>query len=128
MKSKTSTTVVDVENKKNDLTLSRTYFRNNKKYGRIKEVDTSRYAVTVQLVGGGMAAKGELIPVKNPWNQIIHDFGQLRAGLLVELTFTGDQESFPEALVIGLENEKIAEKQQSPTIDIGLYEIFVPGV
>lgn len=128
MKSKTSTTVADVENKKSDLILSRTYFRNNKKYGRIKEVDSTRSAVTVQLEGGGMAAKGELIPVKNPWNQIIHDFGQLRAGLLVEITFTGDQESFPEALVIGLENEKIAEKQQSPTIDIGLYEIFVPGV
>ena len=124
MKSKTSTTVADVENKKSDLILSRTYFRNNKKYGRIKEVDSTRYAVTVQLEDGGMAAKGELIPVKNPWNQIIHDFGQLRAGLLVELTFIGDQESFPEALVIGLENEKIAEKQQPPTIDIGLYERF----
>lgn len=128
MKSKTSTTVTDAENKKNDLTLTRAYFKNNKKYGRIKEVDPSRYAVTVQLEGGGMASNGKLIPVKNPWNQIIHDFGQLRSGLLVEITFTGDQESFPEALVIGLENEKIAEKQQPPTIDIGLYEIFAPGV
>jgi hypothetical protein len=125
---KSSTTNLDEQNRLKDQVSSKSYFRTTRKFGVIKEVHESQYAVKILLNEGGLAYNGGFLPIKNPWQQLIHDFGPLRAGLLVEVVFSGDQENTAEVLVIGLEGETIAELQEAPTTDLGLYEIFLPGV
>lgn len=125
---KQSTTVLGEHQRKAGIDSSRVYFKSNTKYGVVSEVHPTLYAVRVLLDGGGLAQGGEFIPVANAWQQLIHDFGNLRPGLLIELTYTGDQESSSTAKVIGLEKEGLAQLQQEPEIDLALYEIFSPGV
>lgn len=128
MYNKSSTTSTDEKYRITKQQLNKAYFKNNRKFGTVKEVHEKLYAVTVLLEEGGMALGGQFIPVVNSWQQLIHDFGNLRPGLLVEITFIGDQESTSEARIIGLEGEKIAQQQEKPEVNLALYEIFSPGV
>lgn len=128
MYNKSSTTSADEKYRITKQQLNKAYFKNNRKFGTVKEVHEKLYAVTVLLEEGGMALGGQFIPVVNSWQQLIHDFGNLRPGLLVEITFIGDQESTSEARIIGLEGEKIAQQQEKPEVNLALYEIFSPGV
>lgn len=123
-----STTTAGENQRRADRDTSRVYLRTSTKYGVISEVHPSLYFVRVLLDGGGLAQGGDFIPVSNPWQQLIHDFGNLRPGLFVEITYTGDQESSSIARVVGLEKEGLGQLQQEPEIDLALYEIFSPGV
>jgi hypothetical protein len=124
---KNSTTIQQERDRLQTQQGTRTYFKSSSKYGTIKEVHDKIYAVTVTTEDGGMAFGGRFIPVVNPWNELVHDYGNLRPGLLVELVFTGDQDTNASARIIGLEGEKPAALQQEPEINLALYEIFAPG-
>jgi len=125
---KNSTTRSDERFRRSEQQLHKSYFHNDRKYGIIKEVHPSLYAVTVLLQEGGLARNGQFLPVTNPWQELIHNFGNLRPGLLVEIRFVGDQESIAEARIIGLEGEKLAELQEKPEVNLALFEIFSPGL
>lgn len=104
---------------------TRAYYKQNIKYGVISEVHPTRYAARVDLDEGGPAAGNSFLPIENPWQQLIHDFGELRPGLLVEVSYIGDQETVALAKIIGLENETIATIQEKPSVNLALYEVFI---
>ena len=128
MRSKSSVNILDEKNKSRDQGLGKAYFRSPKKYGFIKELHPTQYAVKVSLAEGGVVPVDGYFPVVNAWQQLIHDFGNLRPGLVVEVVYIGDQETTAEVRVIALEGESIGQLQEPPTIDLALYEIFSPGM
>ena len=126
--SKNSTTTRDEYSRMNKQKVDRSYFSSSigLKYGRIKEVHEELYEAVITLEEGGLAFAGDFIRITNSALNLIRDFGALRKGMLVKLTYKGDQESFPEAEVIGPPEESIGTLQEKPDIDLGLYEIFSP--
>ena len=128
IKNKNSTTQIDEQRREHSQGLGKSYFKTRSKFGVVKEVHPKFYAAIVLLDEGGDANGGEFVPIKNPWQQLIHDFGPLRVGLRVELTYEGDQENHAVATVISLEGEPLAQNQERADIDLSLYEIFVPGI
>jgi hypothetical protein len=127
IKTKASITSMDEDRRQSQRQVAKSYFNESSKYGTIKEVHPTLYAVTVELTEGGLAANGTFLAISNPWQQLIHDFGNLRPGLLVELTNYGEQEQFAQARVIGLEGETIGGRTEAPEVNLSLYEIFSPG-
>lgn len=124
---KNSTTSIDEKNRLAQQQIDRTTFKSHRKFGIIKEVHPELYQIKVLLDEGGLALNGRFLPVTNPWQQLVHDFGTLRNGMLVEITFVGDQESIVEARIVGLEGEQIGKLQEKPEVNLSLYEIFSPG-
>lgn len=125
---KVSTTSQQESDRKIGQEITKSYFHQGIKYGVIKEVHDKNYAVTVLLDEGGIASADRFMPVSNSWQELIHNFGQLRAGLLVEVSYHGDHESGGIVKVIGLEGETLASLQAQQVPDLALYEIFSPGV
>ena len=127
--SKTSTNIFDEADRAQIQDIQKSYFKTRSKLGVVSAVHEKYYAVKVRLDENGQEANcGALIAITNPWQQLIHDFGPLRVGLRVELNYEGDQESFSTATIIGLEGEPIAQNQEASDKDLGLYEIFTPGI
>lgn len=125
---KVSTTVQQETDRKLGQQVSKTFVKSGIKYGVIKDVHDKNYAVTVLLDEGGMAASGVFLPVTNSWQELVHNFGNLRSGLLVEVSYDGDHELVGKVKVIGLEGETLASIQAQHEPDLSLYEIFSPGI
>lgn len=126
--SKNSTTISDEKNRLESQQVNRTYSKSNRKFGIIKEVHEKYFAVTVLLNEGGLALNGTFLPITNSWQELIHDYGNLRPGMLVKVSFIGNQESIAEVEVIGLEGEKVGQLQEKPEVNLSLYEIYSPGI
>lgn len=127
LKTKASTHQLDEQSRQEAHGIAKSYFKTRTKLGKVSEIDEKLYAVTVQLDEGGFANGGDFIPIINPWLEMIHQFGPLRKNLRVVIEYEGDQDNNPTARVIGLEDEPIAQKQESAEKKTALYEIFFPG-
>ncbi len=128
IKGKNSTNIWDQEKRSHEQTQAKSFFKTRSKFGTIKQVHEKLYAATIELAEGGLAWGGQFLPITNPWQSLIHDFGPLRRGLKVVVEYEGDQESYATARIIGLENEPIGQSQERADKDLGLYEIFIPGI
>lgn len=127
IKTKASTTVLDEAHREHSHGLAKSYFKTRTKFGKVTEIDQKLYAVKVLLDEGGLGNGGDFIPITNPWLEMIFQFGPLRKNLRVVLEYEGDQDNNPVARVIGLEDEPIAQLQESAEKETALYELFFPG-
>jgi hypothetical protein len=128
MKGKNPTNKLDQQNRDFEQMQAKSFFKTRQKFGTIKKTHEKLYAAVIELAEGGEAWGGGFLPIVNPWQELIKDFGPLRRGLRVVVEYEGDQEAYATARVIGLENEPIGQFQERADKDLGLYEIFVPGI
>ena len=128
LKLKNSTNALDERHRRQGQMDAKAYFKTRQKYGVIKQVHEKLYAAKVLLDTGGVASADDWIPITNPWQELVHNFGPLRKNLRVVVEYEGDQENHATARVIGLEGEPIAQQQERADVDLALYEIFTPGI
>jgi hypothetical protein len=95
------------------------------KMGTIVEVHETLPMVKVQFINGVQAGGGDFIPVAHSVLDILQRFGQLRPGLRVMVTYSGEVETQANVTIIGVEDEKLgSELQQDNTIQTPPYAIF----
>jgi len=98
--------------------------------GTITEVHPTLPMVRCRFNDGQTVAGNNFIGVAHSVLDIIQRFGQLRQGLRVLVTFSGEVEKDAFATVVGVEDERLgAELVQLNTFDSDFpWEIFTPGV
>lgn len=93
----------------------------------VSDVHPTLPMIKATLPTGYIAAGDNWIPVNHSVLDIIQRFGQLRIGLRVLITFSGDVERDAVATIVGIEGEVLgAEIQQENDMTTGLWAIFKP--
>lgn len=97
--------------------------------GRIKEASEEDLYVTVTDMNGMPVGGGKKLPLIHSPDEIRQQFGTVRNGMLVEVTYQGPDVSHASVRIIGDENTQGPEdKPLENNLKRNVYAIFSPGI